>query len=119
MLMFVDAPKFFRVFRQNATEEGPKRVRIGRLVKDGYEFRGEDGMPPLADNEQAEVDELINTLTGATAKSLQVGALRFPEQARLVTEYYLEHASDLEKRLIETAISELTRAIRKSKKVEE
>lgn len=118
MLVFIDAPKFYRVFRlEQATEDGVKRVRIGRMMKVDYEFRIDEGCSVNA-QEQEQIDGFAVTLKEADAHLLRADALRFPESARRASEYY-KHATDVEKQLIATAALEVTRAIRKASKQEE
>jgi len=50
---------------------------------------------------------------------LRADALRFPEVARRAAEYYANRATEVEKQMIATAALEITRAIRKTSKVEE
>jgi hypothetical protein len=116
MLIFIDTPKFFRVFRlQRSPDDAPKRVRIGRLMKAGYEFHVDDGFSVDAE-ERAQIDSVAETLKDADAHLLRADALRFPEIARRTREYYVNHATDVEKQLIATAAIEITRAVRKADK---
>ena len=119
MLVFIDAPKFLRVFRlQRSADDVPKRVRIGRLMKAGYEFRIDEGNSVEVE-EQAQIDSMAETLKDADAHLLRADALRFPEIARRAAEYYANHATQVEKKMILTAAVEVTRAVRKAGKQDE
>ena len=116
MLVFIDAPKFLRVFRlQRSPDDIPKRVRLGRLMKAGYEFRIDDGFSVDVE-EQAQIDSVAETLKDADAHLLRADALRFPEIARRAAEYYANHATHAEKDLIQAAAVEVSRAVRKASK---
>ena len=119
MLAFIDAPKFFRIFRLEQTADGMvRRIRIGRLMKTGQEFRAAEGLS-LSDEEQAQVKTFAATLKEADAYLLKADALRFPEMARRAAEYYSSGATDVEKQLIATAALEITRAVRKTNRQED
>jgi hypothetical protein len=119
MLIFIDAPKFFRVFRMEDTADGAvKRLRVGRLMKAGYEFRVDDGSS-IGHEEQRQIDDCSQTLKSAESNLLRADAMRFPEIARRAAEYYANQATDVEKQLIATAAFEVTRAVRKASKQDE
>jgi hypothetical protein len=119
MLIFIDAPKFYRVLRMERSTDGAvKRTRVGRLMKADYEFRLDEGFS-LGNEEQAQIDNLVETLRSADLTALRVDALRFPEVARRAVEYYVSHATAIEKQLIATAALEVTRAVRKVSKQEQ
>ena len=110
MLVFVDAPKFLRVLRLNASQN---RSRIGRIMKPGHEFREDEGVV-VSDDERADIRNVTETLQNGDAATSRANGLRFPEAARLALEYYVASATDVEKRLIATAAQEITRAIRRA-----
>ena len=112
MLVFVDAPKFFRVFRLN---ESQSRSRIGRIMKPNHEFREEEGVI-VSDEERADIQNVTETLQKGDVATNRANAVRFPEAARLAWEYYAGSATDVEKRLIAAAALEITRAIRKAER---
>jgi len=117
MLIYVDAPKFFKIFRQEQTVEGVRRTRLGRLMKQTCEFRGDEGAT-MSDQETADVQMAAGTLKAADGIEAQADALRFPAMARRVAEYYTERATEFEKRLIAAAAQEMARAIRRAVKDE-
>jgi hypothetical protein len=113
MLIYVDAPKFFKVFRQEQTVDGVKRTRLGRLMKQTTEFRADEGLA-MSDQEKADLETAADALKGADRIEAQADALRFPALARRVAEYYADGANEFEKRLIAAAAQEMARAIRKA-----
>ncbi len=112
MLVFVDAPKFLRVFRINELQT---RSRIGRIMKPGHEFREDEGAV-VSDEERADIENVTETLQNGDATTSRANGLRFPEAARLAWEYYAGSATDVEKRLIAAAAQEIMRAIRKAER---
>jgi hypothetical protein len=119
MLVFIDAPKFLRVFRMEKTADGTaKRIRVGRLMKAGYEFRVDEGLS-ISSEEQVQIDGFSEALKSAEAHLVRADALRFPEIARRTAEYFANGATEVEKQLIATAALEITRAVRKASKQEE
>jgi hypothetical protein len=117
MLIYVDAPKFIKVYRPNESGEGAKRIRLGVITKTTYDFRA-DEKAAVTDEETVEMEKIVETYKAADAAQVRAYAVGFPEIARLVAEYYAEQATDVEKRLISLAVLEMTRAIRKADKVE-
>jgi hypothetical protein len=115
MLIYVDAPKFVKVFRGNPSGEGSRRIRLGVIMKVSHDFR-EDLKTPATPDEKAEIAKAIEIMSGATEAQTRADVLRFPEIARQVAEYYATSASEFEKGLISTAALELTRAVRKADK---
>jgi len=117
LLIYVDAPKFIKVFRENTSGDGARRIRLGVIIKGLLDFR-EDPKIVATDEEKAEIAKAIETFESAADKQTQADVLRFPEVARRVAEYYETSASDFEKRLISVASLELTRTLRRADKGE-
>jgi hypothetical protein len=115
MLIYVDAPKFIKVFREKTSAEGARRVRLGIIFKGLYEFRADTTNKATAD-EQAEIAKAIETMQSASQVQARADALRFPEIARHVAEYYESGASDFEKGLISVASLEMIRTLRRADK---
>jgi hypothetical protein len=116
MLLFVDAPKFVRVFRLDEVQQ--KRGRIGRIMKAGYELREDEGAA-LSDEERRDIGNVTETLKENDNARNRAAALSFPETARLALEYYVGPATEVEKRLIVAAAQEIIRAIRKTQRKDE
>ncbi len=117
MLIYVDAPKFVKVFRENTSGDGARRIRLGVIMKGLLDFREDPKMVPT-DDEKAEIAKAIASFESAADKQTQADVLRFPEMARRIAEYYETSASDFEKRLISVASLELTRKLRRAGKGE-
>lgn len=112
MLIYIDAPKFIKVYRVDESAAGSKRVPLGVIIKNTYEFRQAPGMSRTS-AEQDEIGQVVEHYRQAWISQVASDVKRFPVIAREVTEYYALHASELEKRLISTSALELIRAIRK------
>ena len=117
MLIYVDAPKFIKVFRANTSGEGARRIRLGVIIKGIHDFRA-DTKTAATEDEQAEIANAIETFESLSERQVRAEVLRFPEIARLVAEYYETTASDFEKSLISVASVEMTRALRRADKIE-
>jgi hypothetical protein len=117
MLIYVDAAKFIKIYRSNESSEGSRRIRLGSIAKRTYEFRADENAA-VTDAERAELETVVESYKAADAAKVRAHALAFPEIARQVAEYYAEHATEVEKRLISVAVLEMARAIRKADKGE-
>ena len=115
MLVYVDAAKFIKVYRSG---QGGRRHRLGVIAKRNHEFRA-DANVDLTDEERAEMAKVVESYQAAEAAKVRANALAFPELAREIAEYYVEHATDLEKGLISVAVLEMMRAIRKAERGED
>ena len=117
MLLFVDAPKFIKVLRGSEGTEGARRTRLGVILKPAMTLRIDSNVT-LSDDETTDIDAAIAQMKSADDVQRKYEAMKFPEIARHVAEYYAEQATELEKRMISLALLEAIRAIRKTDKGE-
>lgn len=113
MLIYIDNPTYLRVYRANDDPLGPKRILVGRILKANYEFIGYEKAELSSAEEESDVQRVIQAHRDAEQARLKSEAMSFPEVARRVAEFYAASADDVEKRLISTAVTELSRACRK------
>jgi hypothetical protein len=115
MPIYVDGPKFIRVFRVNEGAEGARRTRLGIIMKSDFGFRA-DKDTSATEAEVADMQQVIQIYQSADEAQARTDMLRFPEIARKVSEYYVTSATEAEKNLIATALLEALRATRKADK---
>jgi hypothetical protein len=115
MLTFIDKPKFIYAYRAKAKDAGTKRIRIGAISKRKFTVRGVPGAVPTKEETQ-DMQTLADSYKAAAGNQRQLTALHFPETTRSVISYYKAGASLVEKRLIERAIRQAARTLRKGKR---
>ncbi|WP_428659381.1 hypothetical protein [Reyranella sp.] len=113
MLIYVDNPNNLRVYRSIDSPGGPKRMFLGRILKASYEFIGDTEEELPSKEEKSDIQRVIQTFKDAQQIKLKAEALSFPEVARRVTEFYATSNDDVQRRLISTAVLQMSRAIRK------
>ena len=114
MLLFGDKAKAIRIFRVKETEEGVKRVHIGSVQKAKLEI-GADLKAELSLEELQEVKQVIDLHQTVGEAQRKLDIARFPEIVRVIADYVTsEQASELEKRVIATALTDAIRQIRKN-----
>ncbi len=113
MLIYVDNPHNLRVYRAIDNPGGPKRLFVGRILKTNYEFVRDGEGELSSEEEESDVQRVIQACRDAQQIKLRAEAMSFPEVARRVAEFYAASTDDVEKRLISTAVLQMTRAIRK------
>lgn len=112
MLVYLDNAISLRVYRTTEAPGAP-RTFIGRIQKSNFEYVREKEVEPASEEEEREIQHVIQVCKDAQQSRLRSEALSFPEIARRVAEFYAVSTSDVEKRLISTALQQMTRALRK------
>lgn len=112
MLIYIDTANYIRVYRVDGDAEGRKRAPVGRIAKASYDFIA---VPEavLTGDEERDIRQIVEIHRTAKASSPRVEAMGFPELARRVTEYYTTGATEVERRLIATAVLQMVRSLRK------
>lgn len=113
MLSYIDSPLFIKVYRDDPTTG--RRSRLAVVVKSNFDIRLDRHVNP-SPSEQKEIAEVIGKYRAAQDVQAHADALRFPEIARVVTDYYARCTQQVERKLISGAIIEALRAIRKADK---
>lgn len=112
MITCVDRDKKIIVFRAITDETGaPARQRMGAVLKKDFELEPE--LDALTSEEHAELAAMLATYKEAALLKSRAAALTFPETVPDIVRYYEERASDDERKLIATALSEGLRAVRR------
>jgi len=114
MLIYVDNPHNLRVYRAIDNPNGPKRLFVGRILKTNYEFVRDGEGALSSEEEESDIQRVIQACKDAQQTKLRAEAMSFPEIARRVAEFYAASTDDVEKRLISTALVQMTRAVRKA-----
>lgn len=113
MLSYIDSPLFLRVYREDP--QSRRRARLAVVVKSSFEIRMDPKANP-SNPERSEIDDVIAKYRLAHDMQVRAEALRFPEIARSVSDYYATCDQALERKLIAGAVIEALRAIRKADK---
>jgi hypothetical protein len=113
MVVCIDSEHFIKVFREHETDGKPRRVRLGVVHKAKFDIRPAPGVT-ISEEEMEELQAIVDTYRSAIESQKRTDALRFPEIARSVVEYYNNSASDIERQLISNALRETMRAMRKA-----
>lgn len=118
MLLFIDQPKHIRVLRSTPDSSGAmKRERLGLIAKATLEATPElEGA--VQPEEKDELAKAIQMFRDAQSIQKRAAALHFPETVRIVVDYLQSEASEIEKRIIVSALMEGVRMIRKAAKQE-
>jgi hypothetical protein len=117
MLLFIDQPKTIKIFRVEETEAGAKRIRIGAVQK-GKMAIGDELKKELNSDESKEVQNVIDMYSKSETIQTQLDVSRFPETVRNVISYIGSDASsELEKRVLTTALVEAVRVLRRGERV--
>lgn len=112
MLVYLDNANSLRVYRTTETPGAP-RTFIGRIQKANFEYVKEKEGEPASEEEERDIQHVIAVCKDAHQSRLRAEALNFPEVARRVAEFYALSTNDAEKRLISTALQQMTRAVRR------
>ena len=116
MLLFVDQPKSIKVLRLQEEDGSVKRVRVGGVQKGKLELN-EELKHGLSSDEVSEVQTVIAHYGSASEAQLKLDVARFPEVVRNVVTYMMSSdSSEIERRLLATALTEGVRQLRKIEK---
>ncbi|MCW5735493.1 MAG: hypothetical protein KIS73_15270 [Enhydrobacter sp.] len=118
MLVYLDSATSLRVYRTTEIPGAP-RTFIGRIQKTSFEYVQEKEGEPTSEEEERDIQQVVQVYKDAHQSRLRLEASSFPEIARRVAEFYASSASDVEKRLIVSALQQMSRAIRKVDQVTE
>ena len=113
MLLFLDQRSNVRVVRVEDTADG-KSVRsyVGTIPKSNLEVPTAIRSSVSA-SEATEIGQVVDFYKQAEAAQRQYYVAKFPELMREVMEHFEIDATDTEKRLIESTITEAARRIRR------
>lgn len=113
MLSYIDSPLFVKVYRDDPVTR--RRLRLAVIVKSTFDVRL-DRAASASPSEETEIADVISKYRAAGEVQARADALRFPEIARTVTEYYAQCTQPVERKLIAGAVIEALRGIRKADK---
>jgi hypothetical protein len=113
MLFFVDQQNLVKIVRVSPDATGKRtRSRVGKFYKKTLERELDDGAK-FSDSEIREIDDVIEVYSRSNEMRRQHHALSFPEIVRETMEYFEARATEAERELITTAVSEAVRRIRR------
>lgn len=115
MLLCVDGDKNIRVYRIVRDSEGQtSRERIGIVAKKDLAIG--DAFESLPQEELDELKDVVELYKEAKKVRARSDALAFPETMRQVTDFFEQHATPSERKLIFTAVMEGLRHLRRVSK---
>lgn len=117
MLDYIDRPLTISVVRPR-TEPSGASIPLGFIGKKKFEVVINAGIT-VTNEERQEIEALAAGYRAMAASLLQAAALKFPETATEVMDYYEGRASEIEKHLIRSAIQGAARRLRRSPSVPE